>query len=65
MVYPYTRIVLGNKRDHTFMLMNEFFKLIFIGVQLLYNIVLVSTLQQSESAIRIHTSSLSVDFPPI
>ena len=35
-----------------------FFKLIFIGVELLYNIVLVSTVQQSESAIRIHISPL-------
>ena len=31
---------------------------IFIGVQLLYNVVLVSTVQQSESAIRIHICPL-------
>ena len=36
--------------------MNAFLKLIFIGVQLLYNVVLVSAVQQSESAICIHTS---------
>ena len=42
-----------------------FFKLIFIGVQLLYNVVLVSTVQQSESAIRIHISPLFSDFLPI
>ena len=40
------------------------FLLIFIGVQLLYNIVLVSTVQQSESAIGIHISPL-LDFLPI
>ena len=34
-----------------------FFKLIFIRVQLFYNVVLVSTVQQSESAIHIHISS--------
>ena len=38
-----------------------FFK-IFIGVELLYNVVLVSTLQQSESAIHIHISPFFV-FP--
>ena len=38
--------------------------LIFIGVQLLYNIVLVSTVQQSESAICIHISTLfQIPFP--
>ena len=31
---------------------------IFIGVQLIYNVVLVSALQQSESVIHIHVSSL-------
>ena len=35
-----------------------FFFLIFFGVELLYNIVLVSTVQQSESAIYIHISPL-------
>ena len=35
-----------------------FFFLIFIRVQLLYNVVLVSTLQKSESATSIHTSPL-------
>ena len=33
------------------------FLLMFIGVQLLYNVVLVSTAQQNESAIHIHRSS--------
>ena len=36
----------------------------FIGVQLLYNIVIVSAVQQSESAIHTHISSF-VDFLPI
>ena len=36
----------------------------FIGVQLLYNVVLISTVQQSESAICIHISSLFwISFP--
>ena len=40
------------------------FKLIFIGVQLLYNVVLVSTVQQSESAICVHISALFwISFP--
>ena len=40
------------------------FKKIFIGVQLLYNVVLVSTVQQSLSAIRIHISPLFwISFP--
>ena len=40
-----------------------FFKLIFIGVQLLYN-VLVSTVQQSESVIHIHMFPLFwISFP--
>ena len=40
-----------------------FFELIFIGVQLLYN-VLVSTVQQNESSIRIHISPLFwISFP--
>ena len=34
------------------------FLIIIIGVQLLYNIVLVSTVQQIESAVRIHISPL-------
>ena len=38
----------------------------FIGVQLLCNIVLVPTVQQSESAIHIHTYVTSfLDFLPI
>ena len=32
-------------------------KLMFIGVQLLYNIVLISALQQNESAVHTHTLS--------
>ena len=35
-----------------------FFKLIFIGVWLIYNVVLVSAVQQSESVIHIHVSIL-------
>ena len=35
-----------------------FFKLIFIGVQLIYNVVLVSAVQQSESVIHLHISIL-------
>ena len=41
------------------------FKKIFIGVWLLYNVVLVSTVQQSESAINIHIFPLFLDFLPI
>ena len=40
------------------------FKLIFIGVKLLYNVVLVSTVQQSESAIYMYVPSF-LDFFPI
>ena len=40
------------------------FLLIFIGVSLFYNVVLVSNVQQSESAIRIHIFPLFwVPFP--
>ena len=38
----------------------EFFFLIFIGVQLLYNVVLVSAIQQSES---VYIYPLFVSFP--
>ena len=38
------------------------FQVIFIGVHLLYNVVLVFTIQQSESAIHIHIASLFLDF---
>ena len=41
-----------------------FFKLIFSGVELLYNVVLVSTVQQSESAAPVHISPF-LDFLPI
>ena len=41
-----------------------FLFLFFIELQLLYNVVLVSTVQQSESAIRIYVSPL-LDFLPI
>ena len=34
------------------------FKLIFIGIELLYNVVFVSAVQQSESTIHIHISPL-------
>ena len=37
------------------------FKKIFIGVQLIYNVVLVSGVQQSESVIHIHISTLFLD----
>ena len=41
-----------------------YLKLIFIGVELLYNVVLVSAVQQSESAISIHLSPLVwISFP--
>ena len=41
-----------------------FFTLILIGVELLYNVLLVSTVQQSESVIRIHISPLFwISFP--
>ena len=41
-----------------------FLKLIFIGVQLIYNVVLASASPQGESVIRTHVSSLSeIRFP--
>ena len=36
----------------------SFFQLIFIGKQLLYNVVLVSTVQQNESARCVHINML-------
>ena len=41
----------------------ENFLLIFIGVQLLYNVVLVSAVQQNESVICIYISPLFFRFP--
>ena len=41
-----------------------FSKVIFIGVSLLFNVVLLSTVQQNESAIHIHISLLSFGLPP-
>ena len=38
--------------------------LLFIGVQLIYNIVLVSAVQQSESVIQKHISTLFLFFVP-
>ena len=35
----------------------------FIGLQLIYNVVLVSVVQQGESVIHIHISTLSDSFP--
>ena len=40
-----------------------FLKLIFVGVDLLYSVVLVSAVQQSGSAIHIHISPLWSSFP--
>lgn len=40
------------------------FLLIFIGVELLYNLVLVSTVQKGQSAIHIHTFHSLLDFLP-
>ena len=40
-----------------------FLKLIFVGVDLLYSVVLVSAMPQSESAIHIHISPLWSSFP--
>ena len=42
-----------------------FFKLIFIGVYLIYNVVLVSAVQQSESVIHIHIFTLFLDSIPL
>ena len=41
------------------------FFIIFIGVELIYNAVLVSGVQQSQSVIRIHVSTLFVDSFPV
>ena len=38
--------------------------LFFIGVQLLYNVVLVSAVPQSESAIRVHIFPSLLELPP-
>ena len=44
--------------------LSAFLKLIFIGVQLLYNVMLVSALQKTESDIHIHISPLFwISFP--
>ena len=43
--------------------MGLFFKLIFIGVGLIYNVLLVSAVQQSESVI--HISTLFKNYFPI
>ena len=40
-----------------------FLQLILLGVELLYNVVLVSAVQQSESATCMHKSSLFFGFP--
>ena len=37
---------------------HHFFKLIFIGKQLLYSVLLVSTVQQNESARHVHINML-------
>ena len=52
---------------HSFFLFlfSYFLKLIFIGVQLLYNVVLVSIVQDSESAIHKYISSPFLAFLPI
>ena len=42
-----------------------YFLLIFTGVELLCNVVLVSAVQQSESAIHTHISPLLLDSLPI
>ena len=41
------------------------FKLIFIGVYLLYIVILVSTVQKNESVIHIHISPPFLGFHPI
>ena len=46
------------------LVLNFFLKLIFIKVYLLYNVVLVSTVQQNESIIYIHIISFHWDFLP-
>ena len=40
-----------------------FFQLIFIGVWLLYSVVVVSAVQQSESAVRMHIYPFVFGFP--
>ena len=42
-----------------------FKKITFIGVQLVYNVVLVSSVQQNESIIHIHVSTLLESFFPV
>ena len=39
-------------------MMTSLFSFIFIGVQLIYNVVLLSGVRQSESVIHIHISTL-------
>ena len=47
-----------------FPLFLDFLKLIFIGVQLFHNVVLVSGIQQSELAIHTYVFPLFLDFLP-
>ena len=42
-----------------------FKKITFIGVQLVYNVVLVSSVQQNESVIHIHVSTVLESFFPV
>ena len=52
-------------RSFFFLPGNGFLKFIFIGVLLLYNIVLVPAVQQRESAVHVYLSPLFSDFLPI
>ena len=61
----HTDILLFVRNSVNYWAHRVFFPLIFIGVELLYNVVVVSAVQQSESAICIHTSPLFLDFLPI
>ena len=60
--YTYIHIIYTIYSQTTVIGYNQTFKLIFIGVQLLYNVVLVSAVQQSESVIYIQLS-LFFGFP--
>ena len=52
-VSVYVEVICTSSRDN-----DTFLKLIFIGIELLYNIVLVSTVEHSDSAICIHVPPL-------
>ena len=52
------------RNNSTTMLRIPFFFKVYIGIKLIYNVVLVSDVQQSESVIPIHIAILFLDYFP-